>query len=921
MAELASLGLACSIIQLVDFGSKLFSKARKIANSPHSVGDQENELVTIAKDLKALVHNLEQDPARDSTLNELRRACCGVADELIRIIEDLKARHPEPGGRWASFKQAVSLVRKEKEIQDLEMRLQKLQAQISTHLITTLSSQQSSTMVYINRLIERTTRLEMNTANTINTLRLEILDALKRRPEDDSSLPLTTVGDKLADLSRSGSSLEKQQKILQSLTFDAIDWRYSNIKKEHEETFQWIFEDPETEFMEWLKSRNGIYWIEGKAGSGKSTLMKYLVNIDRTRVALEEWAGDRQLSMASYFFWAAGTPLQRSQEGLLRTILFQVLRKYPGLISVVCPDRWDAQGGSYPDSWQYGELKRTLDAVAKETLLHTCFCFFVDGMDEFPGDQRALVQLMKDVAVSPSIKLCISSRPWNVFINAFEGRVPQLKLETLTKGDIQKYVEDKLNSALLSGGHDPEEQRQIVIQIASRARGVCLWVYLVVDSLLRGLEEGDDIRDMRRRLDSLPDDLEEFFKRILSNVDKVYREQTAKIFLVMIEAGRPLPALAFYFLEQEEIDKEYALNARLAEMSAEDIDQISENMKKRINARCRDLLETKKDQYQVLFKRYQVDFLHRTVRDFFLETTAIDDILKPQMRASFEPCLSLCRMILALSKTLPPGEMKLNLEIGRQMMEYALKFETKHIRENRPHHEMVNEFNLLDELQRVWKKQSYELLHPGWIGRAVDLRDSIRHISDRNFIGFSVEGGLLLYLRGRLDREPKLLNGTSGPLYLLYAYHGVVAGRSAPNAQGQRHGGIEILQFLLEQKDLHANVPVGSETAWILCVKAAQRACSSTVHAQQEYICDVLKLFLRNGADPNVRWSDFGDSRPAINKIQNLFPAHADEFENAVNTKRKSAHHDVLPAPDPRPLEPRKKSPMRAWIHRLRSKD
>jgi putative ribosome biogenesis GTPase RsgA len=33
---------------------------------------------------------------------------------------------------------------------------------------------------------------------------------------------------------------------------------------------------PSPKFADWLENDGGIYWIAGKAGSGKSTLMKYL---------------------------------------------------------------------------------------------------------------------------------------------------------------------------------------------------------------------------------------------------------------------------------------------------------------------------------------------------------------------------------------------------------------------------------------------------------------------------------------------------------------------------------------------------------------------------------------------------------------------------------------------------------------------
>jgi hypothetical protein len=62
-------------------------------------------------------------------------------------------------------------------------------------------------------------------------------------------------------------------------------------------------------FLAWLRTDNGIYHISGKAGSGKSTLMKYLSNHNRTDAELMKWAGDKKLAFARFFFWKAGDDL------------------------------------------------------------------------------------------------------------------------------------------------------------------------------------------------------------------------------------------------------------------------------------------------------------------------------------------------------------------------------------------------------------------------------------------------------------------------------------------------------------------------------------------------------------------------------------------------------------------------------------
>jgi hypothetical protein len=92
---------------------------------------------------------------------------------------------------------------------------------------------------------------------------------------------------------------------------------------------------------EWLRSGDKIYWIGGKAGSGKFTLMKFLCDHPRTKQELCEWAGQKQVVMASFFFWITGNEIQKSQNGLFQSLLFEILRQCPSMIKTLCKSRWE----------------------------------------------------------------------------------------------------------------------------------------------------------------------------------------------------------------------------------------------------------------------------------------------------------------------------------------------------------------------------------------------------------------------------------------------------------------------------------------------------------------------------------------------------------------------------------------------------
>jgi len=55
-------------------------------------------------------------------------------------------------------------------------------------------------------------------------------------------------------------------------------------------------------FKEWLEYSDSIFWILGKAGLGKLTLIKFIAGDKRTYHSLQIWAGEKRLIMASFYF-------------------------------------------------------------------------------------------------------------------------------------------------------------------------------------------------------------------------------------------------------------------------------------------------------------------------------------------------------------------------------------------------------------------------------------------------------------------------------------------------------------------------------------------------------------------------------------------------------------------------------------------
>lgn len=117
-------------------------------------------------------------------------------------------------------------------------------------------------------------------------------------------------------------------RIKSDLNFPMRNDRFDDIAAAHQRTFEWALQTSHDEqvswsnLLEWLQDGAGIYWISGKAGSGKSTLMKFLHRHWRLMEALKSWAGNCKLIVLRFYFWNSGTVLQKSQEGLFRSLLY-----------------------------------------------------------------------------------------------------------------------------------------------------------------------------------------------------------------------------------------------------------------------------------------------------------------------------------------------------------------------------------------------------------------------------------------------------------------------------------------------------------------------------------------------------------------------------------------------------------------------
>jgi hypothetical protein len=326
-------------------------------------------------------------------------------------------------------------------------------------------------------------------------------------------------------------------KVMESLSFAQMNTRQGNISRTHLDSCEWLFD--QAEYLNWrdpelISEHCGLLWIKAKPGSGKSTMMKFLLSSAKKQLPSD--------TTISFFFHARGDELQKSLEGMYRSLLHQLLTAFPQLL-----DLHTLRAAQIaPHTWSVDSLRSLFhDAVlGLENSRLTCF---IDALDECPEDEiRDLIDALGDLSHSAvnekvAFHVCFASRHYP-YISI--ERCQHLTLDTQEghKQDISDYVVNKLAGK-------GKVMSDIKIEVQARAQGIFLWAVLVVHILNREYDRGSNARQLRGRLGGIPDGLHELFQDIIQRgmQDDGDREHLLHVLQWVLYAQRPLSPEELYF--------------------------------------------------------------------------------------------------------------------------------------------------------------------------------------------------------------------------------------------------------------------------------------------------------------------------------------------------------------------------------------
>jgi hypothetical protein len=477
MEALAALSVAAATVQFVDFGLETLKLCRQIKQNEQGATEANaqieqaiTQLQEVQKLFKPAVTHQGVAHQDIQIIAKARQECDEAANELLQLLRSLQQGQGRKFGD--DVRSAYRAYKTRKQVDVLRMRLEgcrerfqhALSVDTRNRVLQLLEEQRQNNDLVRDTLLPEVQQMRIESATlhstTLTAISSSTADTVQANQELGAKLNSMTL-DQQASGKRMKGQLDAaqlsalQQNFLKSLAFPDMTTRHESLSPPAAGTYDWILSDepvsPEVDPVEgelrgklrhWLTSDEKVFWVSGKAGSGKSSLMSYVDSDSRTMEHLQHWSRDRTLVVVNFFFWRPGSELQKSISGLLRSLLHQLLRRRLRTIDDLC-----AQDVTlvYSD-WTLIRLIRTFrKALTHYQDGHHYVFLLIDGLDEYDGDYLELLDVIVGVDVAANVKICVSSRP-EIALQARLSSYPSIKLEDLNYKDIREFVGRKFEA-------------------------------------------------------------------------------------------------------------------------------------------------------------------------------------------------------------------------------------------------------------------------------------------------------------------------------------------------------------------------------------------------------------------------------------------------------------------------------------------
>lgn len=564
---LLGIGLLCNAMQIITFGRdalQVFKRVRDGHSPDPNLDTYIKGATTSYETMQARIQGvhptcLTKDErellAIGEKYKERLEKLANKLDELT-VPKDAKG----VGATFSRVKTSFKSVWRPDELRDMEKGVSRHESLLQTKFLSNICTEGQATQIrasggfdkldrdlqyFINQLLAghrsltelvsvESTHIKEHVSDQHNETRQAITSAIRSTGSDvqaNISVSASQIQDTIRLEGRERDMTAQHIQLLASLRPLEANDRLNRIDDKETKTFDWILESPPrfksashddsettdnkelsrgdarerhaSKFITWLQSDSKVFWLSGKPGCGKSTLMKYLFRHPKTVAYLNHWQDGTKI--LSHYFWKPGTELQHNLKGMLCSLSWQLLEDPLPATDLMRQNPDMAKKISFSD-WSVTELKGVLLGLLAET--KCAICIALDGLDEVVQNDvagpRGVLNFLDDVHKLKRVKVCASSRPEPEFIRYFSTH-PQMHLHDLTYSDIYLVAEQRLVGDIPSHEHMRDS---LSSKIARRSEGIFLWAIIVIDLLNRGFRNKDPPGQLLERLHSFPKEIE-----------------------------------------------------------------------------------------------------------------------------------------------------------------------------------------------------------------------------------------------------------------------------------------------------------------------------------------------------------------------------------------------------------------------------
>jgi hypothetical protein len=293
-----------------------------------------------------------------------------------------------------------------------------------------------------------------------------------------------------------------------------------------DDSFRWVLGN--AEFQKWHSNHQSqLLWIKGDPGKGKTMLMIGIIN-----ELLRQVQSQPSQSIA-YFLCQATDPRLNNATGILRSLIYLLVRQQPHLITHL-RERYDTDPKLFESGNTIYSLSTIFDKMVQSSTRATIF-LLIDGLDECELDLPELLQFITATKSTSSVqvKWVVSSRNRDDIEQAleFDDRKNKLSLE-LNANQISDAVAAYINyrvsrlTALQKKGTVLEQVKE---QLRQKSDGTFLWVSLVIQEM----QNCQLLSEMVDLLEKAPRGLTPFYNRMLLQIQRLERLKRESCMLVL----------------------------------------------------------------------------------------------------------------------------------------------------------------------------------------------------------------------------------------------------------------------------------------------------------------------------------------------------------------------------------------------------